>query len=691
MLCSARELGLGQDHDGILELAPGPEIGQRFVSALALDDWRLDVEVTANRGDMLSHRGIARELHPGGEAALVPPSIPGSGPVDVELVTHPEDASADGVSVAIEDGGLCRRYLGAVIRGVRIGPSPSWLQARLRNAGARSINNVVDATNYVMLELGQPLHAFDLAKLAGSRIVVRRAAEAEKKFTTLDGVAREIDRTMLMICDAERPVAVAGVMGGRESEVSDETVDVLLECALFDPASIRSTRRALGISTDASYRYERGVDPEGMETALSRALELILATAGGTLQKRVADCHPSPWQPRAIALRLARVERILGIAFDEPAVRRLLEPLGFRVAGSAGDGSLEVQVPGFRSYDVRREIDLIEEIARTHGYDAFPSELGPYRPGTVPDHPLFRMEDDLRIQLAARGLLEVQTPAFVPEGQGEVPLQNPITREEATLRRDLLPSLLRRVEHNFARGERDVRLFELATSFRAGAERGDRPRETPRLGVVLTGSRAPQHWSGDPGALDLWDLAGLMQDVAAWTLGAARVEPADSGSGAGGDILGGRLTKEALIIRTNESVIGWGGRVAATAVDAPAWAAPVFGFEIELPADPQTPAPVTHAPVAAYQAVERDLALIVPDAVPAATVDTRIHASGGAHLVRVDLFDVYRGKGVPDGSRSLAFRLRFQSHERTLTDEDVDRSVSRIVADLTGLGVQLRG
>jgi phenylalanyl-tRNA synthetase beta chain len=387
---------------------------------------------------------------------------------------------------------------------------------------------------------------------------------------------------------------------------------------------------------------------------------------------------------------LSRIERLLGIPFSEIAVRTLLEPLGFDV--SAGDApsvgasdTLSVEVPGFRRYDVTREVDLIEEIARTHGYDAFPSELGFYRPGTVPDHPLFQLEDQLRYMLSERGLHEAQTPAFVSEDFGDVRLQNPMSRDESCLRRAVLPSLLRRVEYNFARGERDVRLFELATSFRANESGEGLPRESPHLAVALTGRRAPLHWSGDGGVVDVWDLKGLMEDVARRIGGGARVEP-----GASTDPWIDAQDSFRLVAGDG-SVLGVGGRVAQDALDAPSWAGPVWGFEIALTA-PTSANTLTHRALPPYPPVSRDLALVVGDGVPAAGVLTCIREAGGEHLERVDIFDVYRGKGVPEGARSLAFRLRFQSPERTLTDEEVDGAVARVTERLkSDLDVQVRG
>jgi phenylalanyl-tRNA synthetase beta chain len=686
MLCSAKELGLGGDHSGILELAEGPEPGSRLVEALALDDWRLDVEVTSNRGDLLSHLGIAREIARQGQQGLVLPEVPGAPAVELTLSSNQREARASGAVVRIEDGDLCKRYLGAVVRGVRIAPSPAWLQKRLRAAGARPINNVVDATNYVLLELGQPLHAFDLGRLKDSTIVVRRAKAGEKAFRTLDGVDRKITTEMLMICDAARPVAIAGVMGGEESEVTDTTTDVLLECALFHPPNIRATRRELGISTDASYRYERGVDPQGMERALARALEVILATAGGTLAPDVADAVPAPWVPVTVSLRVPRVERVLGVPFTADAVRSLLRPLGFVVSvDGKGADALKVSVPGYRSYDVKREIDLVEEIARRHGFDAFPEALAPYRPGTVSDHPLFALEDDLRRMLSERGLHEAQTPTFVPEGEGDVQLGNPISREESFLRTRLLPSLLRRVLHNFARGEGNVRLFEMATSFRGGGPDG-LPREAPHLAIVLTGRRAPVHWSGDPGAFDLWDLKGLIEDLMTRAGLAVTLVPGSSHEPA--------LVPDETLVMWNRGggTIGWGGRVDPARLDAPAWASPVWGFELELPARPAPRTVPRHAALPAFPGVERDLALVVPDETPAERVLDVLGQAGGEDLEKVEVFDLYRGKGIPEGSRSLAFRLRFQSLDRTLTDAEVDRAIEGVTKRLMEeLNVRVRG
>ncbi len=702
MLCSEIELGLGRGKDGLMELAldpdtPGARPGTPLVEALALDDVRLEVEVTSNRPDLLSHRGIAREVAPRGQASLVDATIPGAADVAAGIrEAGPDGAAGDkgGATVRIEDPDLCPRYLGLVLRGVKVGPSPAWLQSRLRAVGARPINNVVDATNYVLLELGQPLHAFDLERLQAQTIVVRRARPGEK-LRTLDGVERSLTPDMLAICDTERPVAIAGVMGGEDSEVTAGTTDILLECALFSPGPIRATRKALGLSTDASYRFERGVDPDGLVAALLRCAGIVLATAGGRVEGPVLDVAAERHVPGEILLRIPRVGHVLGIPFDEAEITSLLEPLGFGAA-TAGDeaetGTLEVTVPGWRSWDVTREIDLVEEVARRHGYDRFPENLAPFRPGTVPDDPLFALEDAIRDLLAARGFLEAQTPAFAPGGEGVVEVLNPVSAEERFLRSHLLPALLRRVEYNLARGNRDVRLHELGTVFGPPPAPGELPVERTHLALVLHGRRAPEHWSEDPGATDLWDVKGLME-VLARRLGDGReIVPVSSAmddpAGPSPFVPGWSF----LVIDAAGNEVGRGGRVEPRRLDLPPWAGPVWGIELALPREPTPPETPRMVPLPTHPGVERDLALLVSDLRPVSEVLELVRREGGEHFRSVDVFDVYRGTGVPEGMRSVAIRITFRADGRSLTDAEVELAVGRITRTLEeALDVRIRG
>jgi phenylalanyl-tRNA synthetase beta chain len=673
MLCSARELGLGRDHAGLMTLRGEWEPGTPLREQLGLDDARLLIDVTANRPDLLSHLGVARELAPGGAEAIRLEPFAADGEPRLELRTADREAEAQGVRVRIEDPVGCPRYTAAVIRGVRVEPSPEWLATRLRAIGLRPINNVVDATNYVLFELGQPLHAFDLDTLEGREIRVREAAAGET-IRTLDGLDRPLDREMLVIADARRPVAIAGVMGGEETEVSAGTTSVLLECARFDERRVRKTARKLGLSTDASYRFERGVDPDGQPRALRRVVDLILAVAGGAADAVGLDVHALPAERCVLVVRPARVERVLGVPLTGARIAELLRPIGFAVEEEEG-GALRVEVPGYRP-DVRREIDVIEEVARRHGYDAFPEELRAYRPGTVPEDDSVALHDRLHRLLEGRGFLEARTAGFAPAADGRVPLLNPLSAEESHLRDALVPGLLRRLEHNWAHGVRHVRLHEIGAVF-LPASGGGLPGEEVRLAAVFTGARRPPHWTGEPGEWDVWDLKALLGEL----VGVLGLEVGAAAADGALDAL--TEPAERLALRDGDGrVVGGGGRVAARAVDAPAWAGPVWVLEVGLPASLPAKAAVRYLPIPEFPAVERDLALLVPAGVAAAAVEQAIRESAGELLERVWPFDLYVGEGIPEGARSLAWRLRFRRADRTLTDEEVDAAVAVVLATL---------
>jgi phenylalanyl-tRNA synthetase beta chain len=687
MLCSARELGLGKDHDGIMDLPQDTPIGASLIDVLQLDDSRIVVDVTPNRPDLLSHIGVAREIGAATGIEMKLGAVAESDEPVFDVTSGANAGDTGGLNVEVRDAELCPRYMGLIIRGVKVGPSPAWLSGRLRTIGLRPISNVVDATNYILHELGQPLHAFDLAK-TGPNIVVRRAGTGAT-ITTLDGTDRKLTPDMLVIADQEQPIAIAGVMGGANSEVDDTTTDIVLECALFQPASIRATRRLLGLSTDASYRFERGVDPDMMEIALRRAAQLITAVAGGTVAPAAVDVDTrSKNTGGRIELRLARVAQVLGVPFNAQQVVQLLSPLGFTVTRS-GD-VLDVRVPGHRGYDVSREEDLIEEIARRHGYDNFPDELRAFRPTSVPDDQVAMMEDRLRDRMIALGLLESRTLAFAPESNGDVALLLPLSNTEAYLRNALVPALLRRAEFNFSRGQRSIRLYEIGTAFLRNTAHAT-PDEERRIAAVVTGTRAPEHWSGDTQVFDVRDLQGLAAQVAAeMSFDVALIDAGDAETP--GTLPAWADVENAWRI-TNAAgqTVGYAGRVKADAIDAPAWADPAYALEVTIPATAGT-RNVAFRPLPAYPAVERDLALLVPHAMTAATVIGTIRGSAGPLLEAAYPFDVYRGKGIDASLRSLAMRLRFRAADRTLTDEEVDRALVRVLHRLKeDHGIQLRG
>jgi phenylalanyl-tRNA synthetase beta chain len=674
MLCSAKELGLGADHTGILELDTTAAPGTRFIDAVGIADHQIVIDVPANRPDLLCHKGVARELGASLGAPVKLPPIPGAKPLALSPpVRQSARGVVDGVEVRLEDPEGAPRYMIAVIRGTRVGPSPAWLATRLTAVGQRPINNVVDATNYILFELNQPLHAFDLAKLRGPAVVVRRARLREK-IVTLDGVTRTLTADMTAICDAEHPTIVAGVMGSAESEVSADTKDLVLECAYFQPTRIRRTRRALELSSESSYRFERGIDMLGMPDALRRAIELIIAVAGGEVRAPALDLWPQPQQERTIFLRPERVSRLLGVALERPEVERLLTAVGFFVAPK--EGRLAVQVPGWRP-DVTREVDLIEEVARVKGYDAFPDELRAYRPGIVPDAPDERARARIREQLVRAGLLEARTlPLGPPDGPDAVPILNPMSAEEAYLRRRLVPGLVRRIEHNWANRNRDIRLFEVGTVFRKGTGT-EAPEEWTSVAGVITGARRPPHWSEGAKVpdMDIWDLKYHFELAVAVADPSCDVRPAT----------GGAVGWEA-VQRGGGEVVGWAGPLEA---DAPVWAAPLFGFEVRLAAAER--ALVVYRPLPLQPPVERDLALVLPPGVTAAQVSEVLRRTVGPLLERLEVFDEYRGPGIPAGHRGVAWHCTFRDPERTLRERDVDALLARGLEALEGeLGVRRR-
>ena len=704
MLCSAKELGLGEDHAGILELDTTAPPGSRFLDVVPVADHQIVIDVPANRPDLLCHKGVARELAAvlGGTVKLPPiPSAGGAAPAggdaalggrrrapsargDVPARSAEPGAAAgtsgraisgvvDGVEVRLEDPEGAPRYMIAVIRGVKVTPSPRWLTDRLASIGQRPINNVVDATNYILFELNQPLHAFDLAKLNGPAVVVRRAKPGEK-IVTLDGVTRTLTPDMTAICDATRPTIIAGVMGSAESEVSPSTTDLVLECAYFQPTRIRRTRRALELASESSYRFERGIDMLGMPDALRRAVELIVAVAGGELREPPLDLWPEPQHEKTIFVRPERVAHLLGMPIDPAEIERRLSAVGFFLAPK--DGRLAVQVPGWRP-DVTREVDLIEEVARLKGYDAFPDELRPYRPGTVPDAPEEQARARVREGLVRVGLLEARTlPLGPPDGPDSMTILNPLSAEEAHLRRRLLPGLVRRVEHNWANHNRDIRLFEVGTVFRRGS--GSPVEEWTSVAAVLTGARRPPHWS--EGAklpdMDIWDLKRHFELAVELAAPGCNVEPATGGESGW------------VAVQRGGDVVGQAGPLEA---DAPVWAAPLFGLEVRLAVTSR--APVVYRPLPVQPAVEQDVALVLPPGVSAVQVaEVLRRAVGGRPLLeRLEVFDEYRGPGIPAGHRGVAWHCTFRDPERTLREAEVKEALARGLAALEEeLGVRRR-
>ncbi len=702
MLCSARELGLGDEQDGILELDIDVAPGTPLLRALPLGDTQLVIDVGANRPDLLSHLGIAREIAALTHKPLVLPAIEHLGASVPAAEKGIESGRAESLSVRVAEPGLVHRFMGVVIRGVKIGPSPSWLVKRLESVGSRSINNVVDASNYVLHELGQPTHAFDLAKLGGGSLIVRRAAAGEH-ITTLDGVARALNTEMIVIADGQQPQAVAGVMGGRDSEVTDATTDIFLEVANFDRGRVRTARRALGLSTDASYRFERGVDVELGPKALERVAQIIVLVAGGSVAGAPVDLSgPSPKATKreSIVVRPSRVSAVLGSPVSGGEIEALLRSIGFELQ-LAGD-HLRVTAPSWR-LDVSAEVDLIEEVARLRGYDSFPTEIRPFRAGTVPDDPSWLTAKRVREALVGAGMLELRPMPFVSGGEGFVRVTNPLAENEAHLRRSIVETLARRAEYNLARMHGNLRLFEIGSAFEARETR--LPLEELRVGALVMGRRQPPHFS-DPksdefaawAAYDEWDAKALAAIIAraAFPTGEVAFAPASGGDAVIARLAGGSESGVLWSVSVDGRTVGVVWRIA---LDAPVWAAPAYGIELSLGViSSDDVAPVGKSayrvaekprdqrrgfvPLPAMPASEFDLALSVPDSVHAEQIETVMRRVSGKLLESVELFDRYVGTGVEPGYRSLAWRLTFRHSERTLRDRELDARRSDILRAL---------
>jgi phenylalanyl-tRNA synthetase beta chain len=667
MLCSADELRISDDHSGIFVLDGELKLGQDVREALQLDDEILEIDVTPNRPDLLSIVGVAREV-----AALY----------DLPLIIPAAQVREEGAdittlaSVTIDDAKGCPRYLARVITGVRPGPAPWWMRRRLLAAGMRPISGVVDVTNYVLLEQGHPLHAFDLGALQGGAIVVRRPGKTEERFLTLDGVERRLAKTDVVICDAERPVAIAGIMGGAETEVGESTTDILLESAYFDATRIGPSARRLGLRTEASVRFERGADPEAVPSAAARAAQLLAEVTGGLVARGAIDVYPNPIKVRPIRLRVARTNQLLGVTVPAAEMSADLASLGC-VVQSQTRTTLRVLPPTFRP-DLRSEVDLVEEVARRYSYDRFPSTLpaSGRAGGLSRDQELRRLT---RRMLLGSGLSEAHTlsmlPPRFPDRLGlaqdhpwrrTLAIGNPLSEEESVLRPSLLPGLLLAAAKNISRRNVTVTLFEIGAAFIPSGE--ELPHEPLRAAWVLTGP-APSGWHRRP-ELDLFDAAGVLERFAqglgvdGLSREASKEEPFHPGRTASVLLGGRRIGVVAELHPRAARALDLEGRVAVAEIDL----APVFARAREA----------QRGDLPRFPAAARDLALLVPARTPAADVDSRIREAAGPMLEEVRLFDVYQGSELGADRVSLAFSLSFRHPDRTLTDAEVAERMAEV-------------
>ncbi len=675
MLCSAKELGLDADASGLLELPADAPVGTPLADYLGLPDSSIELKLTPNRADCFGIRGIAYDVAAatGSEVAAF----------DIAPIAASIDSQ---LAVELNAGADAPRYLGRVIEGVDgTAKTPLWMTERLRRSGIRPVSFLVDVTQYVMLELGQPMHAFDRDLLQGP-VGVRRARKGEA-LKLLDGRDVTVDDEFLLITDADRPVALAGVMGGFDSRVTEATKNVFLEAAHFAPAAIIGRSRKLGLHTDAAHRFERGVDPELPRDAIERATKLILDIAGGQPGPVLEAVNEADLpKPVSIALRRARVSRVLGMEVSDAEIERILTALGLAVEANA-DG-WQVTAPP-RRFDIAIEEDLIEEIARIHGYDRIPVVLPAGSARVVVSDANIVPANDLRRQMAARDWQEAINYAFVDAAwlakwqlQGGVALANPLSAELGVMRPMLLPGLTAALARNVARQQSRVRLFEVGRVFAAPAQTGDAPIETPRIAAIACGSARAEQWGEPDRAIDFHDAKGALEALAGMANAALEFRRSREPFGHPG--------RSADVYRDGQR-IGWVGELhpglrAQLDLDVPA-----VGFELDLAALSQR-APAKTEAVSKYPSVRRDLSLLVPEAVSWQSLADTVRQAAGPSLRAVRLFDRYVGKGIDSGFKSLTMGLILQEESRTLTEREVEAVVADVVAVLErDHGVKIRG
>ena len=674
MICSEFELGLGEDAEGILVLEESAVVGTPLAEYLGSIQTVLEIGLTPNRPDCMSHLGVAREVAALLGAKLVWPLI---------RLKESRERTNKYASVRIEDTADCPRYTARVVRGVKVASSPTWLQEALKSVGLRPVNNVVDVTNYVLMELGHPLHPFDYDNLAGGKIIVRRANQGES-FTTLDGKQRMLRSDTLMICDAKQPVAVAGVMGGANTEISERTVNVLLESAYFNPRSVRRTSKYLGLSTDASQRFERGADPNATRYAVDRASQLVQELCGGEILSGAIDVYPHKIKPRAVPLRVERVNEVLGTEIAEKEITRILSSLEIPLKEGKKcrvGRRLIFLVPTFRP-DLEREIDLIEEVARIHGYDRIETKSStslkfPSQPVPVDS------SDYLRDFLVGEGYQEIVTNSLQKKSIASlgnrlpVEILNPISEDMAALRTSLVPGMLEAVRHNIDHGMGDLKLFEIGSVFRQSseAEKGKyfgQYVEEERIILAQTGFACAPGWARKERLVDFFDLKGSMErllfkiflDKFRFIYYCTR----------------NTLTEFSVDIEFNGSYVGFLGKLN---VDI----GMTFDIEqkiyvAELLVDPVKESlrrKPSFEQLPKYPSVFRDLAFVVDDKVAVGELEECIRSSAGGLLKRIRLFDMYTGDQVERGKKSCAFSLEFLSPDKTLTEVEIERITERVI------------
>ncbi|NLF38461.1 phenylalanine--tRNA ligase subunit beta [bacterium] len=684
MCCAADELGISGDHEGLLVLGPATPVGTPFESLVHGEDWLFELDTANNRPDLLSHIGVAREIaayravveQSGKPFAL--PAIP---------FVETQEAAAKRVTVSIADRELCPRYAARLVEGIAIGPSPLWMQARLYRLGMRPINNIVDITNYVLLEYGHPLHAFDFACIAGGGIIVRRAHDGEA-MTTLDGAERKLDADMLVIADREKAVALAGVMGGANSEVTDRTNAVLIESAYFNGPNIRRTVKRLGLASQASMRFERGVRGVAIE-ACNRAAQLMHDLAGGTVLKGIVDeCHVQP--PAKVSFSLSRCKGLLGREVTADEATAVLGALGFGVA-RAGTGALDVTVAGHR-VDVSEWNDLAEDCARVLGYDTIPTVVETHLVESVALAPIERIRREVTSILSGAGLMEACNPSMVSPAQLDAVglpaaapertaamLANPSSFDQSIMRPLLYPGLVENLRLNIAQGAKSVRLFEVGREYRPVNGDGRTFSERETLGMLLWGDKLGKGWWGDEMAFDIHDGIGVLQLMLRRLGATAKMKPAEARDG----FHPGRMASVECAADGAVHTVGWIGELdprLLRALDAPGRAVVA---ELDLAGVVKASSALrSYKPLPRYPAATRDVSFVIADEVSHANVLDAVASARASFLERTELFDIYRGEQIGAGKKSVAYRMTYRAPDRTLTDEEIDKAHQAVVRAL---------
>ncbi|MFO8165043.1 MAG: phenylalanine--tRNA ligase subunit beta [Thermodesulfobacteriota bacterium] len=674
MLLAEDEMGLTDDHTGIMILPDKLTPGSPISEAMALEDWILEITLTPNRIDCASILGISREI-----GALIKKEVA----MPEYNFDEGDTAIEDLAEVDVLDSNGCPRYTAGLVDQVTIGPSPFWMRYRLHVSGIRAINNVVDVSNYVLMELGQPLHAFDYHRLGDRKIVVKRAKNGQT-FTTLDEQTRTLDDQTLMICDGKREVAIAGIMGGLNSEITKNSAAVLVESAYFNPTMIRRSSKKLSLSTEASYRFERGIDIEGTDLALKRSLGLIKQLAGGNIARGIIDCYPQPWSCPQIPLRASRANTLLGTNVEINTMTEHLSSLHMAVKKIDQD-SIEVSPPSFR-VDITREADLIEEIARLTGYNNIPVTLPPIRP-TEEDVTELVLRNRIKNMLVGMGFTEIITYSFISPKSADilgakqdsnlrsfVTLLNPLSQDQSVMRTSLIPCLLSTVRLNTLRGQNDLRIFEWGKAYIKGKE--ELPQEKQVLAALITGMSSTQKWYQQGREADFFDIKGvaenILEDLGIKNAGFKRNRPKE-----GFDL------HEYARVYSADSEIGIIGKISKTVMDS--YELEKNAYILEFYIAPLLSSIVWEKqfiPLAKYPSVKRDISIIINRRTEAALLIDIAKKIGKDLVESIDIFDVYQGKQISPQEKAMALRISYRSDKKTLTDDEVNAIHEEVIAEI---------